>query len=48
MKKCPDLLVMSLAQIKPKRGGPLLDEIFSQMFPDYFTKHNVSTELLEA
>jgi hypothetical protein len=48
MKKCPDLLVMSLAQINPRKGGPIMDEIFSILFPDYFNKHNCSTELLEA
>jgi len=48
MQRCPDLLILGLAQIRPKMGIPLLDELFSHLLPLYLSNHASSMEILEA
>lgn len=45
--KFPDILIVALSQLKPKKGSNLLDEVFSQLFPNYLTNHNNSIAILE-
>jgi len=47
MNKYPELLIQTLAEIRPSRGQPLLDEIFSQIFPAYLHNHSNNIRLLE-
>ena len=47
INKYPELLVMTLAEIRPTRGQPMLDEIFSQIFPTYLHNHSNNIRLLE-
>lgn len=46
MAKYPDLLVLTLAEIRPARGQPMLDEVFSQIFPAYLHNHSNNIRLL--
>lgn len=46
--KFPDILIVALSQLKPKKGSNLLDEVFSQLFPNYLTNINNSISILEA
>jgi hypothetical protein len=46
MTKYPDLLVLTLAEIRPTRGQSMLDEIFSQIFPAYLHNHSNNIRLL--
>ena len=48
INKYPELLVMTLAEIRPTRGQPMLDEIFSQIFPTYLHNHSNNIRLLES
>lgn len=48
LSKCPDMLILGLAQLKPKRGATLLDELYSYLFPLYLLNHASSLEILEA
>lgn len=47
IQKCPDILIVGLTQIQPSNGGAMLDEIFSQLFPNYLTNHANSIQILE-
>lgn len=47
ISKYPDLLILSLAEIRPTRGQAMLDEIFSQIFPAYLHNHSNNIRLLE-
>lgn len=46
MSKYPELLIQSLAEIKPSRGQAMLDEVFSQIFPAYLHNHSNNIRLL--
>ena len=46
--KCPDVLIMGLAQIKPKQGLGLMEELLSKLFPMYLLNHSNSVPILEA
>lgn len=46
LQKCPDMLIIGLAQIK--RKSPLLDELFSHLFPLYLLNHSNSIPILES
>lgn len=48
MNRCPDLLILALAQIRPKMGMPLMDELYSHLIPLYLSNHASSMEILEA
>ena len=46
--KCPDILIMGLAQIKPRQGLGLMEELLSKLFPMYLLNHSNSIPILEA
>lgn len=46
--KFPDILIMGLAQIKPRQGLGLMEELLSKLFPMYLLNHSNSVPLLEA
>lgn len=48
VKKCPDIFLVSLTQIKPIKGGALFDEVFSQLFPEYFNNYANSNSLINS
>jgi CCR4-NOT transcription complex subunit 1 len=48
MSKYPELLIQTLAEIKPSRGQAMLDEVFSQIFPAYLHNHSNNIRLLES
>lgn len=48
LSKCPDMLILGLAQIRPKQGFPLLEELLSQLFPMYLLNHSNSIPILES
>jgi hypothetical protein len=39
IKKCSDILIASMSQIKPTKGGALFDEIFSSIFAEFFNNY---------
>ena len=47
MAKFPEILLLTLSEIKPSKGQVLLDEIFSQLLPTYLHNHSANIKLLE-
>ena len=47
MNKYPELLVLTLAEVRPVKGQAILNEIFSQIFPSYLHNHSNNIRLLE-
>ena len=39
IKKCSDILMASMSQIKPTKGGALFDEVFSHLFAECFNNY---------
>ena len=48
IQKCPEVLLLGLAQLEPKAGAALLDELLSQLFPLFLLNHANSIQILEA
>lgn len=48
VKLCPHLLLFGLAQLKPKKGAPLLSDLYNQLFPLFLMNHTNSLEIIEA
>lgn len=42
-----DLIIIGLSQIQPCSGGPLIDELYTNLFPNYVTSHANSVQVLE-
>ncbi|CAD8144744.1 unnamed protein product [Paramecium octaurelia] len=47
IKQNPDLIILALFQISPTQGGALIDELFTQLFPNYVSQHANSSPVLE-
>lgn len=39
---------MTLSEIRPSKGQPLLDELFSNLLPQYLQNHSTSIKLLDS
>jgi CCR4-NOT transcription complex subunit 1 len=48
IKSCPEILVVALAQIRPKQGGAILDDLYSELLPNYFSNHANSIPIIES
>ena len=48
VSKCSEMLVLSLAYIKPKAGNLLLNELYSQTLPTFISNTKSSSQILEA
>jgi CCR4-NOT transcription complex subunit 1 len=46
MNKHPEVLIQTLAEIRPAKGQAILDELFSQLFPGYLHNHSNNIRLL--
>lgn len=48
IQKYPELVLLTLSEIKPSKGQPLLDELFSNLLPQYLQNHSTNIKLLES
>ena len=48
ISKCPEILLLGLAQIEPQMGYSLLNELYNQLLPQYLDNYTNSMSLLES
>ena len=48
ISKCPELLLLGLAQIQPEIGFDLLNELYNQLLPQFLSNYTNSLDLLES
>jgi hypothetical protein len=46
IQKYPELLLLTLSEIKANKGQPLIDELISNLLPQYLQNHSTNIKLL--